>query len=118
MISQELETSLKKGNYSRAAYLAGSLGLDKGTVKAYQQKALWQMAAVYRNIPGTKRLAEEFGFTREELEQILRQRFEQAQGTEEARELEPCYDQESGDYLTFEQWLERLLRNWKKIQTQ
>ena len=117
MTSNELETCLEKGNYCRAAYLALSQGLDETIAASYLKEALWQMAAVYRNAPGTKKMAQDFGITREELEEILLEKLKEAQKQGQTRELEPCYDQETRDYLTFEQWLKKLFREWKNSQT-
>ena len=29
--------------------------------------------------------------------------------------LEPCYDHSTGKYLTFEEWMNQLLKNWDKF---
>ncbi len=112
---EELKAFLERGNFCRAAHLAQSLNLDPDTIKKYELEALWQMAALYRNALGTKKMAQEFGISKQELARVLNQKLQEVSQKKEARELEPCYDHETGQYLDFEQWMERLFKGWSKL---
>lgn len=107
-----LAHEIERAHFARAAYLAAEMGRSEEEIRSLRLKALWQMAAVYRNMPGTRKLAEQFGLSKEEVLRHLRERASEAQEGE--RTLEPCYDQETGKYLQFNQWLDHLDKTWNK----
>jgi hypothetical protein len=84
-------------------------------VRGLRLKALWQMSAVSRNGPGTKRLAQEYGFSKKELGQILRQYADKMRDEGNIKPLEPCYDYKTDKHLTLEQWLDQFVKSWDKL---
>lgn len=104
----------EQGGFPRAFYLAESQGLDKEELRELQLKALWEMAAVNRNAPGTKRLAQTYGISKKELREILDSYSEKERNEGNIRSLEPCYDISTGDYLTFEEWEDKFFEKWEK----
>ena len=111
---EELKLLIERGLLVRAEELARNLSLEEEALHL-RRKAIWQMAAANRNMPGTKKLAEEYGFSKSELKGIFQEFMDSIQGKEEQRNLEPCYDQYSGEYLSFEQWMNQLFKRWEKI---
>jgi hypothetical protein len=111
----ELRAEIKRTHFSRAAFLAKTFGLPEEEVRDFQLKALWQMSAVYRNAPGTKMLAEQYGLSKTELIEFLEKHAREKRSQGDDRPLEPCYDQSTGRYLSFEEWIGQLLKNWNKI---
>ena len=68
------------------------------------------MAAEYRNALGTKKLARQYGFSKEDLRQILNQYAEKLRDEGRTRLLEPSYDHSTGKYLSFEAWMDRFFK--------
>ncbi|MGD8228806.1 MAG: hypothetical protein PVH82_12230 [Desulfobacteraceae bacterium] len=112
---EELRAEIERGHFARAALLAASLGIDEQELREFRLKALWQMSAEFRNGPGTKRLAQEYGLSKKELGQILRQYAEEMRDQGNVKPLEPCYDYKTDRHLTFEQWLDQFVKHWDKI---
>ena len=102
---------LEQGHFLRAAEQAASMGLDRDRIREMQLQALWQMSAVYRNDPGTKKLAEQYGFSRSPVVEILSDLAKKKREAGEEKSMQPCYSQASGKYLAFEEWLEQLGKN-------
>jgi hypothetical protein len=111
----ELKTEIGRENFGRAGLVAGSLGVSEEEVRKSRLKALWQMSAVYRNAPGTKRLAQDYGFSKKELREFLEKHAEEKRREGDSKALEPCYDLSTGRYLSFEEWMDRFLKNWDKL---
>lgn len=99
----------------RAAQVAESIGLPKEGEKDARTKALWEMAAVYRNACGTKMLAQEYGLSKNELKNLLENEAEIKKREGDVKPLEPCYDISTGVYLTFEQWMDSFLKKYDKV---
>ena len=112
---EDLKAEMDRGHYSRAALLAISLGLPEREIQDLRFKALWQMSAIYRNAPGTRALAEKYGFTREELLEFLKRNTEEKRNEGDDKPLEPCYDHTTGKYLIFEEWIDHFFKNWDKL---
>ena len=111
----ELRAELDRGHFARAAFLTTSLGLPEEEAHDFQLKALWQMSAVYRNAPGTKRLAKNYGLSKNEVSEFLQKHATEKRNKGDEKPLEPCYDHNTTRYLSFEEWLDRLSKNWDKI---
>ena len=111
----EFRAEVERGHFSRAAFLASSLGLPEEEIRDLQLKALWQMSAVYRNAPGTKKLARQYGLSKEELGELLEKHARGSRSQGDDRPLEPCYDHSTARYLSFEEWIDQLSKNWDKI---
>ncbi|MBA7617580.1 hypothetical protein ES703_24895 [subsurface metagenome] len=106
---------MDRGHYARAALLAMSLGLSEEEIQDLRFKALWQMSAIYRNAPGTKTLAQQYGFSKEELLKFLKQHTEEKRNDGDDKPLEPCYDHKMGKHLTFEEWIDQFFKGWDKL---
>jgi hypothetical protein len=114
-LPDQLKEEIARKQYTRAALLAASLGLPELEVKNLRLNALWQMSAVSRNLPGTKSLAQQYGYSKADVGELLRKRAAEEKEQGGYKSLEPCYDQNSGKYLTFEEWLDKLLKHWDKL---
>jgi hypothetical protein len=99
----------------RAAQVAGSIEVPKEGAQDTRAKALWEMAAVNRNAPGTKMLAQEYGLSKNELKGLLENYAETRRGEGDLKPLEPCYDISTGVYLSFDQWLDSFLKKYDKV---
>jgi hypothetical protein len=109
---EELEREIQRGHFSRAASLAVVQGLAETEKKDLQTKALWQMAAVYRNSPGTKWLAQEYGISKDEVRDLLERLAREKARAGDTKPLEPCYDLGARSHLSFEEWLQQLIKRW------
>ena len=112
---EELKAEIDRGHFARASLLAISLGLPGEEIQDLRFKALWQMSAIYRNAPGTKKLAQQYGFSKEELSKFLKQYTEEKRHDGDDKPLEPCYDHTTGKYLTFEEWIDQFFKSWEKL---
>jgi hypothetical protein len=111
----ELKSAVEGGHYVRAVNLALSAGRPQEDVRDLQRDALWQMAAVFRNSAGTKILAEQYGMPKKEVEAFLRKRCEEERSKGNKKTLEPTFDHDTNQYLTFDEWLDHLLKKWGKL---
>ncbi|RLB83177.1 MAG: hypothetical protein DRH17_02955 [Deltaproteobacteria bacterium] len=112
--TDELRAEIERGHFARAALVAASLGLPAKEIQDFRFKALWQMSAVYRNAPGTKKLAQQYRFSKQELRQLLEKTAEEQKNEGNDRPLKLRYDHSTGKYLTFEEWMNLFFRNWNK----
>lgn len=111
----ELRTEIERENFERAALVASSPGVSEEEIQKLRLKALWQMPAVYRNAPGAKRLAQDYGFSKKEVREFLEKHAEEKRREGDSKALEPCYDLSTGRYLSFEEWMDGFLKNWDKL---
>jgi hypothetical protein len=114
-LEDQVKEELNRKHYSRAALLAASLGRPEQEVRDLRIKALWQMSAVSRNLSGTRSLAQQYGYGKDELAEILRKRAEEEKEQGAYKSIEPCYDHNSGKYLGFDEWLDQLLKQWDQL---
>lgn len=112
---EDIKSEIEAGRFLRAAALAESSGLPLSELKELRKKALWQMAAVFRNAGGARVLCEQNGFSKIEAEEILRNLAEERAREGDAKALEPTYDHATGRYLAFEEWLEQFLKQWDML---
>jgi hypothetical protein len=89
--------------------------LPREEVQDIVTRALWEMAAVNRNALGTKRLAQEYGISKEELKELLEGYAENRIREGDCKALEPCYDINTGAYLRFEEWMDSLVKKYDKV---
>jgi hypothetical protein len=113
--NEEVKREIGRGNYARALALAKADGFSDREIGDLKEKALWQAAALDRNAGGTKALAEEYGLSPDEVKGILAHEAQAKRSRGEDRELMPRYDYRTNDYLTFEEWLARVLANWPML---
>jgi len=112
---EELQEEIERGHLVRAAQIAQSIGLPREEVKDIVTRALWEMAAVNRNALGTKRLAQEYGISKEELKELLEGYAGNRIREGDRKALEPCYDINTGAYLRFEEWMDSLVKKYDKV---
>jgi hypothetical protein len=112
---EELKIEVEAKRFVRAAALAKSSALPLSEVKDLQEKALWQMAAVFRNAGGARVLCEQYGFSKKETEDLLRRWAEEQRSKGDTKTLEPTYDHATGKYLAFDEWLDHFLKHWDKL---
>jgi len=112
---EALTREIERGHFGRAAHMAEQTGLPREEIKKLLSKALGQMAAIYRNAPGTKHLALKYGFSREEVGEALKKFVDEMKKEGNQKPLEPCYDHGTGKYLSFEDWMDHYLKVWDKI---
>ncbi len=114
MTREEFEQEIKRKNFVRALYIAKELNISEDELKNLAYEALWQVAGIGRNPFATKQLAQELGFSKDEVKEILQKKAEQ-EAEKNKKIVGFCYDYRRGKYLSFEKWLERLLKDWNKI---
>jgi len=112
-----IKAEIEGKRFVRAAALAKSSALPLSEVKGLQEKALWQMAAVFRNAGGARVLCEQYGFSKKEAEDLLRRWAEEQQSKGDKKTLEPTYDHGTGKYLTFDEWLDKFFKHWDELLT-
>ena len=110
-----LKAVVESKGYARASRLAASLGHPEEEVESLRKEALWQMSAVFRNGSGSRILADQYGMSRKEVEDFLRKRSEEEKERGNAKSLEPTFDYLTNRYLSFDEWLDQLLRKWDKL---
>jgi len=112
---EKLKLEIEQKNFERAVLAALELNFKPEEVAELKFKALWQMAANNRNAVGTKKLAQDFGISKEDLKAFLEKKAGEQRQEGNERLLTPRYDYQSGKYLDFEQWMENLFKFWSKI---
>ncbi len=112
---EKLKLEIEQGNFERAVLVALELDLKPEEVTEIKFRALWQMAAVNRNAVGEKKIAHDFGISKEELKVFLGKKADEQRQEGNERLLMPRYDHQSGKYLDFEEWMENLFKFWSKI---
>ena len=112
---EELKTEIERKNYIRAAHLAASLNLNNDELENLRNQALCRMAAHYRNAHGVKILAQEYGYSKQEVKHILETHANQMREKGNSRPLKSCYDCITGKYLTFEEWINLCIEKWHKL---
>jgi len=111
----ELKAEIECKHFVRASLAAEQIGLPEEEIRDLRCKALGQMSVIYRNAYGTKKLALQYGFSKEEVKQILEQFANEMQNEGNNKSLEPCYDYSTGKYFSFEEWRDHYLKIWNKI---
>src|SRR4030042_1535008 len=105
-----IKVEIEGKRFVRAAALAKSAATPLSEVKDLRKKALWQMAAVFRNAGGARALCEQYGFSKKEAEDLLRRCAEERKTKGDTKTLEPTYDHATGKYLAFGEWLDQFLK--------
>jgi len=110
-----LEIEIERKNFTKAAQLAASLNLNNGEIENLRHQALCRMAAHNRNAHGVKILAQEYGYSKQEVKQILERYANQMREKGNIKPLGVCYDSSSSKYLTFEDWIIHCIEKWHKL---
>ncbi len=114
-IKEEIESEIKRKNFIRAFYLAKENNLSEELLKDLAIKAIWQAGIYSRNIYALKELAEELGYSKEKIKEILMELAKKEEEKGNKKLVSSCYDYRSGKYLSFEEWLEKAMKEWNKI---
>jgi hypothetical protein len=109
-LEDTIQKEITQKNFVRAVMLAQKLDYPKSEIRYLQELALKQMACEYRNSIAVRNLAREWGFSRVDLENLLRAALDEYEKNADKKRREQCYDATSGKYLTLRQWIEQLLR--------
>ena len=110
-----IKAEIERGHFVRAAMIAEQIGLPEEEIGDLRFKAIVQMAAIYRNAHGTKRLASQYGFSREEVKKILEDYLHEMKKEGNSRILEPCYDYTTGKHFSFREWMDYYLKTWNRL---
>jgi hypothetical protein len=110
-----IKTEIERGHFVRAALIAEHIGLPEKEIRNLRFKAIERMSAVYRNAHGTKRLARQYGFSRENVKEILENFIHETKKEGNSRILGPRYDYTTGRYVSFEEWRDYYLKIWDRL---
>lgn len=110
-----IRTEIERGHFVRAVLLAEQMGSPEEEVRQLRFKALGQMSAVYRNALGAKRLALQYGFSKEEVRKVFEDFADEMKKEGKTKHLEPCYDYRTGKHLSFEEWGHHYLKIWDRL---
>jgi hypothetical protein len=108
-----LQVEINRRNFVRAVMLAEKGQCPQEEIRRLQELALKQMACEYRNAVALRKLAQEWGFSRTEMEGLLMKAVAEHESGADKKRSEQCYDAATGKYLTPRQWVEQFL-NMKK----
>lgn len=109
-LEESVQKEIAQKNFVRAVMLAQKLGYPNSEIRHLQELALKQMACEYRNGIAVRKLAKEWGFSKTDLENLLRTSLEEYGRISDKKRLDQCYDVTTGKYLTLRQWIEQFLR--------
>jgi hypothetical protein len=104
----ELEEAVQDKNYVRAVRIAESIGKPSDEIKELQQKAFEQFIIEYRNPQGAIALAEEYRFNGKDIEQLLRNILQEAEGKKGLDRRQ--YDIKTMRYLTLGEWIKEYFK--------
>ena len=93
--------------------MAASLNLNNDEVEKLRYQALCRMAALYRNVHGVKILAQQYGYSKQEVKQIIEKHAKQMRKRGNSKPLNACNDCSTAKYLTFEEWINLWIEKWK-----
>ena len=99
---EAIKKEIELGHFARAVIVAEEIGSPEGEKRDLRKKALGQMS-------------QEYGFSRDEVKQILAEYAEEMRKEGNLKIFEPCYDYNTGKYLSFDQWMEQYLKNWDRL---
>jgi hypothetical protein len=105
---RELEEAVQDKNYVRAVRIAESFGKPAGEIKELQQKAFEQFIIEFRNPQGAIALAEEYHFVREDVDRLLRDILQRAEGKKVLDRRQ--YDIKTMRYLTLAEWIKEYFK--------
>jgi len=104
---EPLQREVSQRNYIQSVVLAQKQGRQGSEIRPLQALALKQMGCEYRNGQAVRYLAKEWGFSKEDLIDLLRTGTDDYERISEKKRLQECYDAKTGKYLTLRQWVER-----------
>lgn len=104
-ITDELQAEVARKNFVRAAEIAAARNVSAAELRNLRIEALWQLA-MDRNAPGMNRLALSYDISMEEIRQLFQERCRHLSESKQLKDLGPCYDGITGQYLTLEAWVD------------
>ena len=100
---RDFEEAIQDNNYVRAERIAKELGKPAGEIKELQENAIKQLILEFRNPQGAVALMEDYLFTKEEIDHLLRSLLQEAA---EKKILDKRqYDIKTMRYLTLREWV-------------
>jgi hypothetical protein len=112
-LKEDIQIEIKRRNFVRAVMLAEKGQCPQGEIRHLQELALKQMACEYRNAIALRHLAQEWGFSRADLEGLLMEAVAEHESRADRTRSDLCYDAATRRYLSLRQWVEQFL-NTKK----
>jgi hypothetical protein len=112
-LKEDIQVQIGRRNFVRAVMLAEQYQCPQEEIRHLQELALKQMTCEYRNAIALRNLAQEWRFSRGELEGLLMKALAEHESRAERKHSDHCYDAATGKYLTLRQWVEQFL-NMKK----
>ncbi len=109
------KTEIERGHFVRAALIAEQTGMSEKEIRDLRFKAIEQMSAIYRNAHGTKRLARQYGFSRDDVKEILENFIHEMKKEGKSEILGPCYDYSTGKHVSLEEWRDHYLKIWDRL---
>jgi hypothetical protein len=109
-LKEDIQVEINRRNFVRAVVLAQQYQRSQDEIRHLQGLALKQMASEYRNAIALRNLAQEWGFSRAELEGLLMKAVAEHESRADRTRSNLCYDAATGKYLTLRQWAEQFLR--------
>ena len=109
----EIEFELRRHNYVRAVILAQQNQYHQEKIHCFQELALRQYAADYRNLPGFRVLVKEWEIPQNRVKKILKQLLEETR-TYAVSEDSLQYDGHTMQNLTLSQWIQNTLESSSK----
>ena len=107
---EDIQYEINRRNFVRAVMLAQKNQCPQNKIRHLQELALKQMACEYRNAIALRNLAQEWGFSRTELEGLLMKALAENESRADRTRSDLCYHAATGKYLTLKQWMEQFLR--------
>jgi len=112
-LKEDIQVEIGRRNFVRAVMLCKKGQCPQETIRHLQELALKQTACEYRNAVALRNLAQEWGFSRVEVEGILMKVLSERESKADRIRSDLRYDATTGKYLTLRQWVEQFL-NMKK----
>jgi hypothetical protein len=109
-VPSDIEFELGRRNYVRAVMLAQKNHYPQEKIRHFQELALRQYAADYRNLPGFRVLVKEWEIPQNEVKRILEQLLEETR-TFATGEHSLQYDGHTMQNLTLSQWIQNALES-------
>ena len=109
-LKEDIQVEINRRNFVRAVALAQKYQHSQDEIRHLQELAFKQMACEYRNAIAVRNLAQDWGFSRAELEGLLMKALSEHESKADRTRSDLCYDATTGKYLTLRQWVEQFLR--------
>ena len=112
---ETINAALENRNFVQAVSLGKNQGLPQDDIGEWQRQALWEAAAVFRNIFAVKILATRYGFSKDQVRELLEDRAGSVTEGSGDKATRPRYDYITNRHLDLSQWMDQLFSAWKKL---